>query len=153
MQTRLDGSTVRAIPSHFDGKSDREHIVVFVTGTPEAGKTLLGLDLALKSCAGTRPAALLSGNRPLVHVLTEALATDRAACTGSSKAAAQYQADAAIPSLLGYPKEHTDDAAPPENVIIFDQAQRAWDAEVGRELMGRPNSEPELFLKILGRLP
>jgi len=88
----------------------------------------------------------------LVHVLTEALATDRAARTGESKAAAKYQADAAIQNLLGYLKEHTDGAEPPENVIIFDEAQRAWDAEVGQELMGRPNSEPELFLKILGRL-
>jgi hypothetical protein len=131
---------------------ERIHTVCFVTGAPGAGKTLLGLDLALKSRSGTRPAALLSGNRPLVHVLTEALATDRAARTGESKAAAKYQADAAIQNLLGYLKEHTDGAEPPENVIIFDEAQRAWDAEVGQELMGRPNSEPEIFLRILGRL-
>ena len=121
-----------------------------MTGAPGAGKTLLGLDLALKSQSGTRPGALLSGNRPLVHVLTEALATDRAARTGKSKAAAKYHADAAIQNLLGYLKEHTDGAEPPENVIIFDEAQRAWDAEVGQELMGRPNSEPEIILGILG---
>ena len=133
-------------------EAERTHIVCFVTGAPGAGKTLLGLDLALRSRSGTRPAALLSGNRPLVHVLTEALATDRAARTKESKAAAKYQADAAIQNLLGYLKEHTDGAVPPENVIIFDEAQRAWDAKVGQELMGRPNTEPELFLKILGRL-
>jgi hypothetical protein len=131
---------------------ERTHTVCFVTGAPGAGKTLLGLDLALKSRSGTRPGALLSGNRPLVHVLTEALATDRAARTGESKTTAKYQADAAIQNLLGYLKEHTDGAEPPENVIIFDEAQRAWDAEVGQELRGRPNSEPELFLRILGRL-
>jgi len=131
---------------------ERTHTVCFVTGAPGAGKTLLGLDLALKSRSGIRPGALLSGNRPLVHVLTEALAADRAARTGESKATAKYQADAAIQNLLGYLKEHTDGAEPPENVIIFDEAQRAWDAEVGQELMGRPNSEPELFLRILGRL-
>jgi hypothetical protein len=34
--------------------------------------------------------------------------------------------------------------------VIFDEAQRAWDAEVGQELMGRPNSEPELFSGSLG---
>ena len=143
-------STLQAIAARTE--MERTHTVCFVTGAPGAGKTLLGLDLALKSRSGTRPAALLSGNRPLVHVLTEALATDRAARTGESKAAAKYQADAAIQNLLGYLKEHTDGAVPPENVIIFDEAQRAWDAEVGQELMGRPNSEPELFLKILGRL-
>ena len=143
-------SALQAIAARAE--ADRVHTVCFVTGAPGAGKTLLGLDLALKSRSGTRPAALLSGNRPLVHVLTEALATDSAARTGVSKAVAKYQADAAIQNLLGYLKEHTDGAEPPENVIIFDEAQRAWDAEVGQKLMGRPNSEPELFLKILGRL-
>lgn len=130
----------------------REKVICFVTGSPGAGKTLLGLDLALKSRSGTRPAALLSGNRPLVHVLTEALATDSAARNSTTKAQAKYQADAAIQNLLGYLKEHTDGATPPEHVIVFDEAQRAWDADVGQELMNRPNSEPELFLEILDRL-
>lgn len=112
-------STLQAIAAQAE--MERTHTVCFVTGAPGAGKTLLGLDLALKkSRSGTRPGALLSGNRPLVHVLTEALATDRAARTGESKAAAKYQADAAIQNLLGYLKEHTDGAVPPENVIIFD---------------------------------
>ncbi len=130
----------------------RKKVICFVTGAPGAGKTLLGLDLALKSRSGDRPAALLSGNRPLVHVLTTALAADHASRTAASIADAKYQADAAIQNLLGYLKEHTDGAAPPEHVIVFDEAQRAWDEEVGQELMGRPNSEPELFLNILDRL-
>jgi hypothetical protein len=68
------------------------------------------------------------------------------------KGRSEVLADAVIQNLLGYLKEHTDGAEPPENVIIFDEAQRAWDAEVGPELMGRPNSEPELSLKILRQL-
>jgi Uncharacterized conserved protein (DUF2075) len=143
-------SALQAIAARAE--TERTHTVCFVTGAPGAGKTLLGLDLALKSQSGTRPGALLSGNRPLVHVLTEALATDRAARTGESKAAAKYHADAAIQNLLGYLKEHTDGPPPPENVIIFDEAQRAWDAEVGQQLMGRRNSEPEIILGILRRL-
>lgn len=135
------------------GAEARHHkTICFLTGAPGAGKTLLGLDLALKSRSGRRPAALLSGNRPLVHVLTEALAADSANRSGSTKAQAKYEADAAIQNLLGYLKEHTDGAEPPENVIVFDEAQRAWDEKVGEELMGRPNSEPELFLNILDRL-
>jgi len=126
--------------------------VCFVTGAPGAGKTLLGLNLALASRGGKTPAALLSGNRPLVHVLTEALAQDAAERTGQRKGEAKRQADSAIQNLLGYLKEHTDGATPPENVIVFDEAQRAWDAEVGQKLMGRPQSEPELFLAILDRL-
>jgi hypothetical protein len=95
---------------------------------------------------------MLSGNRPLVHVLTEALAEDSAARGAMTKSEARRLADAAIQNLLGYLKEHTDGAPPPEHVIVFDEAQRAWDAEVGKELMGRRNSEPELFLEILDRL-
>ena len=119
---------------------------------PRRGQALLGLDLALKSRSTSSPGALLSGNRPLVHVLTEALAVDAAARTGKSKTAAKYEAVSAIQNLLGYLKEHTDGAVPPENLIIFDEAQRAWDEEVGLALMGRPKSEPELFLDILQRL-
>lgn len=144
------GGALQAITA--SAEAAREHVICFITGAPGAGKTLLGLDLALKSRSGTRPAALLSGNRPLVHVLTEALAEDSARRTGATKASARYEADAAIQNLLGYLKEHTDGAVPPEHVIVFDEAQRAWDEEVGQELMQRPNSEPELFLNILARL-
>jgi hypothetical protein len=126
--------------------------VCFVTGAPGAGKTLLGLNLALKGRTGETPSALLSGNPPLVHVLIEALAEDAAKRPGLSKAEARRQAKAAIQNLLGYLREHTDGAVPPENVIVFDEAQRAWDAEVGKKLMGRSQSEPELFLSILDRL-
>ena len=45
------------------------------------------------------------------------------------------QVDDAIQNLLGYLKEHTEGAKPPEHVIVFDEAQRAWDEEVGQELM------------------
>lgn len=130
----------------------RQHVICFVTGAPGAGKTLLGLDLALKSRQATHPAAFLSGNRPLVHVLTEALAEDKAERTQTPKSDARYEAEAAIQNLLGYLKEHTDGATPPENIIIFDEAQRAWDEIVGQKLMGRPTSEPQIFLDILSRL-
>lgn len=135
-----------------EAEATRSKFICFVTGAPGAGKTLLGLDLALKSRSGTRPAAFLSGNRPLVHVLTEALAADSARRGAGTKAQARYEAGSAIQNLLGYLKEHTDGPPPPEHVIVFDEAQRAWDEEVGQELMGRPTSEPELFLNILDRL-
>ncbi|WP_143007327.1 DNA/RNA helicase domain-containing protein [Brevundimonas sp. 374] len=150
--TELQAAGSRLQQIAADAEAKRAKVICFVTGAPGAGKTLLGLDLALRSRSGTRPAALLSGNRPLVHVLTESLAADHAKRTGEAKAKARYEADAAIQNLLAYLKEHTDGAPPPEHVIVFDEAQRAWDEDVGQELMGRPNSEPELFLNILDRL-
>lgn len=60
-----------------------EKSICFVTGVPGAGKTLIGLDVAVKQSYQDRNkliedegAVYLSGNGPLVAVLTEALAID-----------------------------------------------------------------------------
>jgi len=52
--------------------------------------------------------------------------------------------------LEEYITEHPD-RPPHEHVIVFDEAQRAWDAEYGRRKFNRAASEPELFLEIMGR--
>ena len=61
----------------------RENSICFVTGVPGAGKTLVGLDVAVKQTYQGKDtpvedegAVYLSGNGPLVAVLTEALAKD-----------------------------------------------------------------------------
>ncbi len=135
---------------------DRKKVVCFVTGEPGSGKTLLGLDLVFSGTAGRvadEPAALLSGNRPLVFVLQAAIAEDARQREGIKAPEAQRRAQQALQTLLGYLKDHTDaDTYPPENVIVFDEAQRAWDANTGLKLLGRAKSEPELFMEIMGRL-
>ena len=64
-------------------KEEQRKSICFVTGVPGAGKTLVGLDVAIKQTyqGGDVPvedegAVYLSGNGPLVAVLTEALAKD-----------------------------------------------------------------------------
>lgn len=64
-------------------KENREKSICFVTGVPGAGKTLVGLDVAVKQTyqGMDKPiedegAVYLSGNGPLVAVLNEALARD-----------------------------------------------------------------------------
>ena len=64
-------------------KHDQEKSICFVTGVPGAGKTLVGLDVAIKQTyqgqkepVKDEGAVYLSGNGPLVAVLTEALAQD-----------------------------------------------------------------------------
>ncbi|WP_147447207.1 DNA/RNA helicase domain-containing protein [Corallococcus sp. CA054B] len=132
-------------------ESRREKVVCFVTGAPGAGKTLLGLDLAFTRFPGSTSATLLSGNRPLVHVLTEALASDLATRTQQRKEDAKRVASKALQNLLDYIKQHTAGGAPDEHVLVFDEAQRAWNATVGKRLLKRNQSEPESFLEILGR--
>ena len=63
-------------------KEQRNKSICFVTGVPGAGKTLVGLDVAIKQTYKDgeldkeNGAVYLSGNGPLVAVLTEALARD-----------------------------------------------------------------------------
>ena len=64
-------------------KENQQKSICFVTGVPGAGKTLVGLDVAIKQTyqGNKEPvkdegAVYLSGNGPLVAVLTEALAQD-----------------------------------------------------------------------------
>ena len=63
-------------------KDYRQKSICFVTGVPGAGKTLVGLDVAIKQTYKDgeldkeNGAVYLSGNGPLVAVLTEALARD-----------------------------------------------------------------------------
>ena len=66
-----------------DSKEKCKKSICFVTGVPGAGKTLVGLDVAIKQTyqGNDEPvedegAVYLSGNGPLVAVLTEALAQD-----------------------------------------------------------------------------
>lgn len=66
-----------------ESKLKKQKSICFVTGVPGAGKTLVGLDVAIRQTYqdNDKPikdegAVYLSGNGPLVAVLTEALAQD-----------------------------------------------------------------------------
>ena len=80
-------STDRTIAYIMDviqySKKNNKKSICFVTGVPGAGKTLVGLDVAIKQTyqghnepVKDEGAVYLSGNGPLVAVLTEALAQD-----------------------------------------------------------------------------
>lgn len=80
-------STDRTIAYILDviqnSKAMQKKSICFVTGVPGAGKTLVGLDVAIKQTyqghdepVKDEGAVYLSGNGPLVAVLTEALAQD-----------------------------------------------------------------------------
>jgi len=58
-------------------RANREKSICFVTGVPGAGKTLVGLNIAVRQFEKKDLAVYLSGNQPLVDVLSEALARDK----------------------------------------------------------------------------
>jgi hypothetical protein len=124
------------------------HLVLFVTGIPGAGKTLCGLNTVFAADSG---AAFLTGNLPLVHVMREALARD-ARDHGRSMRMARQQTESAIQPLMGFLRDNQARADPPhEHVVVFDEAQRAWDAAFGARKFGHAQSEAAMFLDIMRR--
>ena len=144
----------------------RRKAIVFVTGVPGAGKTLVGLNVATRH--GSRDdaahAVFLSGNGPLVAVLREALArddldraklTDPRARIGTSRTAVR-----AFIQNVHHFRDATlrDPAAPADHVVVFDEAQRAWDARQLASFMKRKKglpgftqTEPELLIGAMER--
>ena len=138
-------------------RKNSQKAICFVTGVPGSGKTLIGLnavhDPRFRKIGG-RSSAFLSGNTPLVEVLREALARDHQRRMGGTIADARRKTRAEIQLLMRYLEEYEKrdmKHAPHEYVIVFDEAQRAWDAAYGKQKFGREASEPTLFLEIMAR--
>lgn len=150
----IDSCTKFILDVIRESKEKRQKSICFVTGVPGAGKTLVGLNVAIQQEQGDL-AVYLSGNGPLVKVLTEALARDKVTkekaqgirCT---KTEAERQVSRFIQIIHRYrdnmlaklklpingeieidPNKVSsvakNNAAEVENVAIFDEAQRMWD--------------------------
>lgn len=79
-------------------KEKKKKAICFVTGVPGAGKTLAGLNIANErhKFEADEHAVFLSGNGPLVDVLQEALARDKASRDGITKNEARRETKAFI---------------------------------------------------------
>jgi hypothetical protein len=158
---RADAANLRGTSDAIAGavaaaQRDQAKTILFVTGIPGAGKTLCGLN-AVFGAAKRDGAAFLSGNAPLIAVLREALARD-AVSRGATKPQAMREVKAAIQNVHRFLEDHAPDPVriPPERVIVFDEAQRAWDERKARQgTQNRPGrltmSEPAHTLEIMGR--
>lgn len=147
-------------------KNNNRKSICFVTGVPGAGKTLVGLNIAIErsdTSAGEH-AVFLSGNYPLVSVLQEALARDKvtqgkAKGVKITKSDALRETSAFIQIIHKYRDSFVgNDNKPPERVAIFDEAQRAWtNAQIANFMKtkkGVPDfdySEPEFLISTMDR--
>jgi len=155
--TNLDVTSTELIRAIAQARASRERLICFVTGLPGAGKTLAGLnavhDPALRG--GGPSAVFLSGNGPLVKIVREALVRDRHRGGESRTAAARVVAtfiDNVHRFIDNYGIRRQTDV-PYENAIVFDEAQRAWNAEAVASQHNIEKSEPTLILDIMERAP
>ena len=148
-----------------NSKSNNEKSIILLTGVPGAGKTLAGLNLACerrrKDKHEEEHAVFLSGNVPLVNVLTEALVDD--ACPNNkNKPAARREVQSFIQKNHHFIDECLINNAPPsERIVIFDEAQRAYDLKktintiktrrnkLDINIKDLNSSQPEILMKSL----
>ena len=104
-------------------REQRKKYLILINGVPGSGKTAVGQTIVFEENAKAKTkaeAVYLSGNGPLVEVL-------------------QYQinqvnhkvevAESSIQEIKDYLKSYVNKSkAPEQSVLVFDEAQRAWDA-------------------------
>ena len=150
-----------------DARENHKKSICFVTGVPGAGKTLVGLNVATTHIDSKTEtySVFLSGNGPLVDILREALARDKVDVEKAKgitlkKGIARSEVKAFIQNVHNFRDESlVDQVNPPnEHVVLFDEAQRAWNLEQTSNFMRRkkgfPNfnqSEPEFLISCMDR--
>lgn len=147
-------------------KANGRKSICFVTGVPGAGKTLVGLNIAIERSNAQKGehAVFLSGNYPLVQVLQEALARDKVAREKQvgnhiTKTNALRETSAFIQIIHKYRDSFVGNSnVPPERVAIFDEAQRAWTKKQIASFMQTKKgvynfdySEPEFLISTMDR--
>lgn len=161
------GVTSRRVEELIDqAQQSKQKIIVFVTGVPGAGKTLVGLNVATRKREREQPghAVFLSGNGPLVAVLGEALTRDELSRLHKNgvktrKGEVRQRVKAFIQNVHHFRDDGLrDDSAPSDHVVIFDEAQRAWNLRKTADFMSRrkkrpgfAQSEPEFLISYLDR--
>ncbi|MBW3596615.1 MAG: DUF2075 domain-containing protein [Planctomycetes bacterium] len=154
----LDVTSCALVDAIRRAQAERQRTICFVTGTPGAGKTLTGLnavhDPAMRGQG--RPAAVfLSGNGPLVKIVREAIVRDRQRA-GALKNEANRVVSTFIDNVhrfIGTYGLKRINESPYENAIVFDEAQRAWNAAAVARKHHVQKSEAELVLEIMERAP
>jgi Uncharacterized conserved protein (DUF2075) len=151
-----------------DAKANHKKVICLITGAPGAGKSLAGLNIAIERMRylENEHAVFLSGNGPLVAVLREALVQDQLAENEflpkeerMKRKPAEQKAAAFIQNIHHFRDDNlASDAPPVEKVVIFDEAQRAWNKEQASSFMKRKRgqdnfsmSEPDFLLSVMDR--
>jgi len=148
-------------------KQNGQKAICFITGVPGSGKTLAGLNIAnlRTKLAEDEYAVFLSGNGPLVKVLRAALSRDHEdqAKSQSTEFAPKISGTRTVEQFIQNIHHFRDanvesDRPPIEKVVLFDEAQRAWNKHKTNQFMRKERnnpdfdaSEPEFLLSVMDR--
>jgi hypothetical protein len=147
-------------------KIKKEKSICFLTGVPGAGKTLAGLNVANERLKKdeSEHSVFLSGNGPLVDVLREALTRDSVETAKQNgdkitRSTAEREAKAFIQNIHHFRDDNLgSEKSPIEKVVVFDEAQRAWQKEQVSKFMKTKKgiedfemSEPEYLISVMDR--
>jgi hypothetical protein len=159
------GESSRRIEELIDeARIKNRKIICFLTGVPGAGKTLVGLNVATQHARAESltHAVLLSGNGPLVAVLRAALSRDEKARLRKRGQKPKKGSDPVkqfIQNVHHFRDEALKSEAPPaDHVVVFDEAQRAWNQAMTADFMKRKkgvanftDSEPQFLIRYVDR--
>lgn len=159
--------TAKAINNIIEtAKTKKQKSICFLTGVPGAGKTLAGLNIANERLKAdeSEHSVFLSGNGPLVDVLREALTRDSVETAKENgerlkRTDAEREAKAFIQNIHHFRDDNIKtEKAPIEKVVVFDEAQRAWQKEQVSKFMKAKKgiddfemSEPEYLISVMNR--
>lgn len=118
-----------------DAKENSKHVLALVTGVPGAGKTYLGLQYVYDICESNEHAnsVYLSGNGPLVKVLQDAL-NSKVFVRNVHTVVNEYNSG----RMNSFEK----------NIVVFDEGQRAWDANQMQYKRRVNKSEPDIMIEL-----
>ncbi len=155
----LNDTTNAVIEAIKQAQATNSKIVCFITGNPGAGKTLAGLNIVHNrefQVDGKELGVFLSGNSPLVKVLSEALARDFVKRGKAKKDEAKRRVKTFIYNVHEFIDDlYADKTKVPESrVLVYDEAQRAWTKEHKKKKSNGEitESEPEILFSIMNRL-
>ena len=139
----VNGRCLNKVNSYISkAKNEHRKYLILISGVPGAGKTAVGQGVVFEqNKEGVANARYLSGNGPLVEVLQDEI--NRAAGN-------PHAGENAIGGMKEFKADFFDSVRgantniPEQSILIFDEAQRAWDTEK----LGRGFSEPEGLLRV-----
>lgn len=156
----LTKTTDAVINAVRQAKERNEKVICFITGVPGAGKTLAGLNIAHHpefQFDDQSLATFLSGNGPLIKVLRRALSNDAYKRLSKDDKTVKKKEQERIVAFIENVHRFIDEyffekqKVPNNRVVIFDEAQRAWNAEHSKRKFNRDFSEPEMMFDIMSR--